>query len=463
VPERVSVPDLAQAMPNHVWTSPPDGQLDWFNERVYAYSGAAAGELDGARWASIVYPHDVAAAAERWAAALASGKPYETQFRLRRADGIYRWHLARAVPIRGLAGEITPWIGTNTDIEDQKSATQALAHLNDTLEQQVAARTRERDRAWSNSQDLLSVLDSDGVIRSANPAWKTILGWEPAEVIGTSYLELTHPDDPASERSALVQASRKVIDYHENRCRHSDGSYRWIGWLAAPQGGLINATGPERYGPEKERGDALERSEARLRSVFETSYQYQGLMTPDGILLDANPTSLAGIEARREDVLGKPFWQTPWFTGTPQMPEQVKAAIPRVASGQTVRREIVVNLPTGRRAFDFSMRPVFNAMGEVILIVPEAIELTERRAAEEQLRQSQKMEVVGQLMGGLAHDFNNLLTGITGSLDLLRRRIATGRTEGVDRHRNDVGQSRRWLDPTAARIFTPSSARSSSC
>ena len=77
---------------------------------------------------------------------------------------------------------------------------------------------------------------------------------------------------------------------------------------------------------------------ARMRSVFETTFLYQGLMTPDGILLDANPTSLAGIEARLEDVVGKPFWETPWFTGTAGMPEQVAAAVRAVAAGQTCDR-----------------------------------------------------------------------------------------------------------------------------
>jgi signal transduction histidine kinase len=157
-------------------------------------------------------------------------------------------------------------------------------------------------------------------------------------------------------------------------------------------------------------------------------------MTTKGILLDANPISLAEIEAQLEDVVGKPFWETPWFTGTPGLPEQVQAAIPAVASGQTVRQEIVTNLPTGRRAFDFAMRPVLNAAGEVIAIVPEAIELTERRAAEEQLRQVQKMEAVGQLTGGIAHDFNNLLAGITGSLERMTMRLAQGRIGELDRY-----------------------------
>ncbi|WOK16504.1 PAS domain-containing protein [Rhodopseudomonas sp. BAL398] len=134
---------LAQAIPNHVWTALPDGQLDWFNDQVYQYSGAAPGELDGQSWAAIVHPDDVAAIANGWAASLASGASYQAEFRLRRADGLYRWHVSRAVPIRDADGRITRWIGTNTDIEDQKSTAEALAHLNDTLEHRVESRTAE--------------------------------------------------------------------------------------------------------------------------------------------------------------------------------------------------------------------------------------------------------------------------------------------------------------------------------
>lgn len=116
----------------------------------------------------------------------------------------------------------------------------------------------------------------------------------------------------------------------------------------------------------------------RLRATFETSLIHQGFLDTNGTLLDANTTSLKAIDARLNDVVGRPFWETPWFTGTPGLPEFAREAVAVALTGKPVRKQLDVNLRTGNRRFDYSLRPVFNARGEVVGLVPEAVEITER-------------------------------------------------------------------------------------
>jgi PAS domain-containing protein len=113
----------------------------------------------------------------------------------------------------------------------------------------------------------------------------------------------------------------------------------------------------------------------RLRAMFETSFIYQGFLSPAGTLLDANAASLESIQAQLADVAGRAFWETPWFTATPGMPERVHLAVQAAGRGERVQETIEVTLPIGIRKFDFSLRPVFNARREIVGIVPEAAEL----------------------------------------------------------------------------------------
>ncbi|WP_174285380.1 PAS domain-containing protein [Sphingomonas bacterium] len=152
---------FAQAMPNQVWAAYPDGNLYWFNEQVFAYGDETLEGLRGVSgWMRVIHPDDQAVAIPAWAHSLATGDVYQVEFRIRRADGVYRWFLVRAEPVRGEDGTILRWVGTNTDIDENRRQAAELAALNETLETQVARRTQElmtAEEALRQSQKMEAV------------------------------------------------------------------------------------------------------------------------------------------------------------------------------------------------------------------------------------------------------------------------------------------------------------------
>ena len=121
---------LGDSIPQQVWTASPDGALDYVNQRVLEYFDRTFDQLLGWGWSDFVHESDLPKAIERWTTSLRTGEPYEVEFRVRRAsDGAFRWHLARAVAMRGGGGEIVRWFGTNTDIEERRVAEERQTFL----------------------------------------------------------------------------------------------------------------------------------------------------------------------------------------------------------------------------------------------------------------------------------------------------------------------------------------------
>ncbi|HEY8668227.1 MAG TPA: PAS domain-containing protein [Tepidisphaeraceae bacterium] len=213
---------LADAMPQIVWTARPDGYIDYYNQRWYEYTGLSMGQsLAPEGWKPILHPDDVQRCMETWDAAVRSGEEYEIEYRFREhASGAYRWHLGRALPVRDEKGQIVRWFGTCTDIDDQKRVQDELRNSEGRL---VLAINAAKMGTWD--VDLLS-----GRVHESAEIGPMMGGPRQAfEVDAQTWMRHVHPDDLPGVLEKFTAATEGRGDYDvEYRIIGIDGKLRWV-------------------------------------------------------------------------------------------------------------------------------------------------------------------------------------------------------------------------------------------
>src|SRR5579872_7424812 len=257
-------PILLDNLPHILWTVRPDGRLDFCNRRWLDYTGIPFDQAQGVDWEAVVYPNDLQAYFDRWNEALHTGEDLDVELRLKRgSDGQYRWHLCRALAQRNERSEIIRWVGTCTDIHEQKQSVQDLQKVHSKLQWQIRERTEdlvrindlllaeitERQRAEETLQEsqhfiqsiaeaspnivyLYDVIEQRNVYCSREIG--ALLGYTLDQIRsrGADLLsDLIHPDDQArvAEHHQKFAAVRKdaLLDI-EYRMKHADGRWRWL-------------------------------------------------------------------------------------------------------------------------------------------------------------------------------------------------------------------------------------------
>ncbi len=145
---------FANSLPELCWMADGDGQVFWRNERWYEYTGTTPQQMEGRGGESVHDPEILPSVLERWSISLDSGTPFEMEFPLRGADGVFRWFLARIQPLRDETGKITRWYGTATNIDEQRQLLKSLSEARDDLEKRVMERTAELHAATDSLRDL---------------------------------------------------------------------------------------------------------------------------------------------------------------------------------------------------------------------------------------------------------------------------------------------------------------------
>jgi PAS domain S-box-containing protein len=212
---------MADAMPQIVWSARPDGYLDYYNARWYAFTGAVKGAGGDESWKPVLHPDDVQQTMDAWYRAVQTGEPYEIEYRFRdRETGAYRWHLGRALPVRDPQGTIVRWFGTCTDIDEFKRTAQALKGSEERLRLSMAAGKmggwevdlRTGATHWDTTEFELTGLAAQGV--------------GPHQ---PRFYSLVHPEDRLRLQRAVTSAIERRGGFDEEfRIVRPDGTVRWL-------------------------------------------------------------------------------------------------------------------------------------------------------------------------------------------------------------------------------------------
>lgn len=293
-----------------------------------------------------------------------------------------------------------------------------------------------REVAWDVSHDLHVIVDLRGWVRDVNPAWQGKLGFAASSVIGKHLPMLAHPEDAGTVEAAIAGLDKDGSNAEfECRIAASDNSYRLISWSATRVRNHIACAGRD-ITAERQRQIALDDSRDFARLAL-SAVSGVGVWTyevsSDCFFCDAAVSELYGINAeqaakgiRREYFLANVH------------PDD-RAALRNTMSGGLLHSgdlelEYRICHPDGSVRHVLSRgHTYFNEQGLPVRRTGVGVDMTSQRELEQQLRQSQKMEAVGHLTGGLAHDFNNMLQGVIGPLELVRHLVARGKTEQLDR------------------------------
>ena len=328
------------------------------------------------------------------------------------------------------SGEVIGFVAAITDVTEQRVAERAL--------KESEARFK---RIANHAPVLMWVTRLDRTRDFVNDAYMDFLGTDNREVARTyDWREGIHPDDVERivAESMAGEASLKPFTL-EGRFRRGDGTYRWLRSTSSPRFGpdgehvgFIGAATDITLAKEAEleltalverRTRELTLSEARFRAVFDTVLEVLVLMEPDGTIVELNRKEAPWRAENPREAVGRKIWDAPTLNLYPQHKALMKTAVKAAASGEFFSQEVRMERENAPTAYlDVSVQPVRGPDGKVLYLLFEARDITELKAAQEQLRQSQKMEALGQLTGGIAHDFNNLLTVVVGGLDIISKR-----------------------------------------
>ena len=321
----------------------------------------------------------------------------------------------RKVPILDDTGRPAFLLGISDDITDIKQAEAALH------ETEIRLQT-----LFDATAEFIFLIDPDGIIQLVNRRAVEQSGYAAEELTGKNIKEFfTEKSRYTCECNFPVLKERGQLRVDNDFvCRDGRVIQMECSATAIPDnaGNFISFLIIQRdVTEERAVSSALADSERRFRAIFNSTFQFIGLLTREGTVLEVNQTALDFGGLSPNEVIGRPFWETPWWASSPQEQHRLRDALAQASRGELVRYEVDVRGKNDTKAtIDFSLKPVLNEQGDTILIIPEGRDITDSRRAQEELQQHQlelahvtRLCTLGEMATGIAHELNQPLTAIS--------------------------------------------------
>jgi PAS domain S-box-containing protein len=388
---------IINTIPTTAWTTRPDGYCDFLNQVWLDYAGMTTEQAQGWGWAEAIHPEDRKKLVEEWQSCLASGTPVDTEARIRRFDGSYRWFLIRGNPLRDESGNILKWYGTCTNIDDRKQAEETL---------------RARELSWrqivDNIPGLVATTGALGQIEFLNRQTLEFFGQTAEELKDWALIGAVHPDDlPRVIKARKESIELSQIYEDEHRCRRADGVYRWLYARGIPvrdAGNKITAwylllTDID---DRKKAEEALQASELDARSLLDNMPGFLGRHSPDGTPEIVNRTFLQYFGKTVEEIRK---WRTSDLVHPDDLARTIEVFGGGISGGQPWSLEFRLRRFDGvYRWFQARWIPVRDLEGRILHWNALTTDIDDRKQAEQALQASERnLSLITNAIPALIH------------------------------------------------------------
>jgi two-component system, cell cycle sensor histidine kinase and response regulator CckA len=404
---------LADGIPQIVWGADAAGDLNLFNARTSEYTGLATSQLLGWGWGAVIHPDDLSNTVTNWTEILRTGEPQPLEFRIRRHDGAYRWFLTRQVPVRDDRGVIQSWYGSCTDVHDAREAALAVQ----ASQERLSAMIRNAPGV------AIQFYDRAGRVLQWNAASEKVFGFTSAEALGHTLDRLIHT--PEEFRNFLVyldeiERTGEPVGPSEYKFRRKSGeeghSLSTLFSIPGEDGQTWFVCVDVDITERKVAEEKLRASESLMRAIIDNAQCAIWVKDLGGRYRVVNRFFNEVFNVSADDLLGKTVDEI----APPEIAQYSNASDIEVRdTKRSLDYEETFTIGGQERTFLVTKFPILDPADRVSDVAGVAIDITDHVRLEEQLRQSQKMEAIGQLAGGVAHDFNNMLLVINGYAEML--------------------------------------------